>query len=188
MVQKNEDNSELEKLVRLAAKGDRKAFSEIVRRKMKTMFALTYRMTQDREAALDLAQDCFVAAWEGLSGFRGEAKFSSWLHRIAVNKTLNYLSSKGKTKPEELNDDMASSRHNSPLQLLERDELRAGVLKFMASLPARQRIAFELRFYRQYSFSEIAETTGSALGTVKTNYREAVSKLRKVAKEKAWME
>jgi len=65
-------------------------------------------------------------------------------------------------------------------------ELRENVLAFMESLPAQQRLVFNLRFYQQLSFEEIAATTGKALGTVKTNYREAVKKLRRVALEKGW--
>jgi len=83
----------LQPLIEKATAGDRDAFSDIVRIMMKPIVALTYRMTQNREAAYDLAQDTFLAAWQNLSGFRGEAKFDNWLYRIATNKTLNYLAS-----------------------------------------------------------------------------------------------
>lgn len=174
-------------LVRLAQKGDRQAFSTLARQVMKPLVALTYRMTGDSDAAKDLAQDSLLAAWENLSGFRGDAKFQSWLFRIASNKTLNYLNGR---REQPLTDAIAASaaatETDIPDRQLHTENLREGVLTFMATLPEKQRLVFNLRFYSQMSFGEIAETTGSALGTVKTNYREAVAKLRTYAREKGW--
>jgi RNA polymerase sigma-70 factor (ECF subfamily) len=144
-------------------------------------------MTGDREASLDLAQDTFVAAWENRKSFRKEADFSSWLYRIASNKTLNYLKSARLQSPAEDPDRVEMPEGISdPERELIKKELASKVLGFMAGLPDQQRLIFDLRFYQGMSFQEIAETTGRALGTVKTGYREAIMKLRKYALEKGW--
>jgi len=181
------DHEDSNLLAQKASRGDRAAFSELVKRHMNAVVALTYRMTGDRDSALDLAQESFVSAWENLSRFRGDAKFESWVYRIAVNKCLNYLESRKSvsldTVPEEL---LTSSEESAADQLMAREELRQGVLAFMATLPPQQRAVFELRFYRQMSFEEISQATERALGTVKTNYREAVQKLRAYAQSHGW--
>ncbi len=177
----------LESLVEQAQAGDRQAFSEIVRRLMSQVAALTYRMTGDRDTGLDLAQDAFVSAWENLRTYRGEASFTSWLYRIASNKALNYLKSVSRLVGEnQLPDQAASEAASSPERQLYRKDLAERVLRFMATLPQQQRLIFELRFYKEMSFADIAQATERAVGTVKTGYREAVKKLRVFAKENGW--
>lgn len=183
---------DIEKLARKARLGDREAFSKIVRLMMSKTVALTYRMTGDSDIAMDLAQDSFLAAWEKLSAFRGEAKFTSWLHQIAVNKCLNYLN-QSSTRLNRSWDESGLDGHESaplppdPERTLQIKLLREGVLRFMGTLPAMQRAVFELRFYQSMSFGEIARKLSKAEGTVKTHYRQAVIKLRSFAVEKGWV-
>ncbi len=172
-------------LAEQARSGNRAAFSELVNLLMNPIVALTHKMTGSREAAMDLAQESFISAWQNIGTFRGDAKFESWLYRIAVNKSLHYLNSAANKTSAPLEEAQFESP-STPEQDLSRDELRRNVLTFMRRLPEQQRIVFELRFYKQYQFEEIAEITGKALGTVKTLYREAVKKLRVEATEKGW--
>jgi RNA polymerase sigma-70 factor (ECF subfamily) len=186
---KSDDNTHITNLVGKAKSGDRQAYSELVKLKMNQVVAFAYRMTQDKDSALDLAQETFLAAWESLSSYRGDAQFSTWLHRIAANKTLNYLKkakrtvSLGDVADETVGSTVESSGSDVQMQ---REQLRRHVLGFMSTLPEQQRLVFDLRFYKEHSFNEIASITGRALGTVKTNYREAVTKLREFAREKGW--
>ncbi len=185
------DNDVIDRLAGEAREGDREAFSRIVRMMMQTVVALTYKMTGDREAAKDLAQDTFVAAWSNLADFRGEARFSSWLYRIASNKSLNYLSSTAVRDSQpfdelQMEEAASSSPEHNPETTLARRQLKEKFMEFLATLPPKQRLAFELRFYKELSFDEIARITNSALGTVKTNYRQAVAKLKEYALERGW--
>ncbi len=185
------DHEIVEYLVQRAKEGDKEAFSKIVRLMMKSVVALTYRMTQDRESAFDLAQETFISAWQNLPHFRGEAKFENWLYRIASNKTLNFLKQRSQrqtTSIESADIPLVStgSTSNNPEVHLQEKELENDILAFMAELPAQQRLAFDLRFYKGLTFEEIAQITGKAIGTVKTNYREAVIKLRSYAKQRGW--
>ncbi|MDH4155782.1 MAG: RNA polymerase sigma factor [candidate division Zixibacteria bacterium] len=189
MVEK--DHERIAELVVPAQTGDREAFSQIVRIMMNDVVALTYRMTGDRDTALDLAQDSFVTAWQKLGSFQRKARFASWMYRIVYNKTLNFLErSKRATildrMPEQSSEQGAGGNGN-PEQALYRRELARYVLQFMESLPPQQRWVFDLRFYKGLTFDEISRVTGRATGTVKTHYREAVSKLREHAQRKGWI-
>ncbi len=185
------DNEIARHLVSRAREGDSKAFSQLVRLMMNDIVALTYRMTQDGDAARDLAQEAFVAAWQALPDFREEAGFKNWLYRIATNRTLNFLKQRQRRQTEPIEtlsraapvaDDVASN----PEKQLMLKEMRSQVLAFMAGLPDQQRLVFDLRFYKDLSFEEIADVTGRALGTVKTHYRQAVIKLREFAQQQGW--
>jgi RNA polymerase sigma-70 factor, ECF subfamily len=159
-----------------AKAGDRSAFDQLVRLNKDKMFALTYRLTGDREAALDLMQDTFFAAFKEIGSFRREANFSSWLYRIAANKTLNYLRRKkiisyiplaGASEPSYNMPDLAST-----------GELNRTIQSEMNSLPPKQKLVFNLRFYEQLSFAEIASIMNKNESTVKTHYQKALNKLR----------
>ncbi|HWR83703.1 MAG TPA: sigma-70 family RNA polymerase sigma factor [Candidatus Deferrimicrobium sp.] len=185
------DNEIVADLVVKARQGSKEAFSRLVRLLMKNVVALTYRMTQDKDSAFDLAQETFVTAWQRLSDFRGESSFGAWLYRIATNKTLNYLKQQSGRREMSLDDAVlevlppqASSA--DPEQSMRDKQLQQHVLAFMAQLPPQQRLVFDLRFYKEMSFEEITHITGRAVGTVKTHYRLAVAKLRSVAQRGGW--
>jgi len=185
------DSAQIDRLADMARDGDRQAFSQIVKMMMNQVTALTYRMTGDRDAGQDLAQDTFVAAWQKLDSFRGEAAFTSWIYRIASNKSLNYLKSAGRKRTESLDKEesgaaLEPSHDETPETNLAREELREQFLEFAKTLPDQQRVVFELRFYQQMSFDEISRVIDKAEGTVKTHYRLAVEKLRKHAQERGW--
>ena len=166
-----------------AKAGDRKAFDQLVIDNKDKMFALIYRMTGDREAALDLLQDTFFTAYRELSHFREEANFSSWLYRVAANKTLNFL------KRRKILSFLPLARigSNEPTVEFETEvhqtEIFSSLAKKVAGLPPQQRLIFDLRFHQQLSFVEIAHILKRSESTVKTNYQKAIEKLRVSMKE-----
>ena len=177
----------MERLAQQAQAGSRPAFSEIVRKLMPQVAALTYRITSDRDIALDLAQDTFVSAWENIGTWRGDAGFANWVFRIATNKALNHLRTTSRhTTLDQLHLSEQEQLSPDPGHLFDRKELAGQVREFMATLPPQQRAIFELRFYKEMPFEEIAAAMERAVGTVKTGYREAVKKLRAHAQEKGW--
>ncbi len=171
------ESSERELVVRAKA-GDREAFDRLVRQNKDKMFSLTYRMTGDRETALDLMQETFFTAFKELSRFRAEANFSSWLYRIASNKTLNYLKRRkilsflplGDERTPEPTYDMADSAMAS--------ETRHRLSEAIKTLPPKQKLIFNLRFFEEIPFGEIATILNKSESTVKTNYQKAIEKLR----------
>lgn len=158
-----------------------------MRRLLNPVMALTYRMTGDRDAASDLAQETFLTAWKEIGQYRAEGPVRSWVWKIAANRSLNYIESRlTRTRIEAGNAPSETVTEQTPQRQLEQEELRRGMLAFMATLPPQQRLAFDLRFYQQLSFEEMSQVMGRALGTVKTLYREAVAKLRVHAQTAGW--
>ncbi|MCX6826390.1 MAG: RNA polymerase sigma factor [candidate division Zixibacteria bacterium] len=171
-----QDNYEL---VAKAQRGDRSSFDDLVRINKDKMFALVYRMTGNRDVALDLLQETFFTAFKELKRFRGDAHFSSWLYRIAFNRAVNHLrrqkllsfipiSKMGKLEPSY---DMPD---NPGL-----GELNSAIEKAVGSLPPKQKMIFTLRFYEQLPFKEISMISGKSESAIKTNYQKAIEKLRK---------
>jgi RNA polymerase sigma-70 factor (ECF subfamily) len=147
------------------------------------MFALIYRMTENRETAKDLLQDTFLAAYKSLNKFRGDSGFSSWLYRIASNRTLNYIR-RSKIVPFVSMDSATSMEPvyeiNDGSSMSSLQESLAAELK---KLPPQQKLVFNLRFYDELPFNEIASIMGKNVSTVKTHYQKAVEKLREALKE-----
>ena len=181
---KIENHISMDDLVRKAQNGEREAFSQIMRILMNKITALTYKITTDKDLAADIAQDSFISAWQNIHTFNFDAKFESWMYRIAYNKSLNALKRENKLVNDFAFDIQASS--SNPERDFYQQELQTKVLSFLHTLPTEQRAVFEFRFYKGLSFTEIADTTGKALGTVKTLYREATKKLRDLATKQRW--
>lgn len=89
-------------LVRLAALGDDAAFGELVRIHQHEVYTVALRMVSDRELAYDVSQEAFVRAWRAIPRFRGDAKFSTWMHRITVNTALTHLERRKRTNTDAL--------------------------------------------------------------------------------------
>ena len=176
--------SDLEvELVARAKEGDRQAFDKLVKENKDKMFALTLRMTNDRETALDLMQDTFFTAFKEIRRFRGDSSFSSWLYRIASNKSLNYLKRKKILSFIPLIGSAAESQSYEIAVDLDNKALNREIGRAVNSLPPKQKLVFNLRFYEELQFGEIATILGKSVSTVKTNYQKALEKLQEALKD-----
>jgi RNA polymerase sigma-70 factor (ECF subfamily) len=174
----NEDKAQ--ELIAGFKQGEEKAFNELVNLYKKRVFQLVLRMVRNREDAMDLTQEVFVKAYHSLKDFRGESGFSTWLHRIAVNLCLNFTQRdkfRSFISLPDLTQPVVSS--DSPLRDFEKRELDVAIDKTVLSLPKMQRTVFVLRHYQELPYLEIAKMLGKSEGTVKANYFQAVTKLKK---------
>jgi RNA polymerase sigma-70 factor, ECF subfamily len=171
-------------LVAAATNGDRAAFDVLVRRHQRTVYGVCYRFSGDHADASDLAQDAFVRAYRGLARFKGDAAFSTWLYRIAVNVCLTRAAVKAPPldpiEPLELAD-LGGDRPDDPLR---RAEEAARVKAAIARLPEKQRMTVILRVYHELPHEAIARTLGSTVGTVKANFFHALRNLRTLLEER----
>jgi RNA polymerase sigma-70 factor (ECF subfamily) len=165
---------------------DEQAFNEIVRLYGDKVFSLVYRMIGSRAEAEDIAQEVFITVFKTIDGFRGEAKFSTWLLRIAANQSKNrikYLARRA-TDPEGLEDDAgpsAASSHLAPLTgqidgpdvIMEAAELDVLMQKAIAGLDEEQRLLVILRDVEEMSYEEIGEVTALPEGTIKSRLHRA---------------
>src|SRR5689334_13075656 len=154
-----------EQLVELAVSRDSEAFGEIVKRWERKIFALCFGMLGREDEARDAAQETFIAAYRNIANFRGEAKVSSWLHRIAVNQCLT-VKRRAKTRSEEFldEDDGSEDRvfiaplQNSPSRQAEQFERLKLVRTAVSSLPTDLRQVIVMKEFEDMTFQEISET------------------------------
>ena len=166
-------------LVEAALAGEASAFDALVTRHRRSVYQVCYRFVNHHEDAADLTQDTFVRAWKALGTFRGQARFSTWLYRIAVNVSLNRVSLKT-PKTEVVDFDLvADSRQPPPDAALDAEARRVMVRRAVQSLPPRQRAALILRTYHDLSHQEVAAIVGTSVGAVKANVFHALANLRK---------
>ena len=174
-----------ELLLEKARHGDQEAFGELVRLYEKKVYALTLRMCKNPDDAAEAAQEAFLAAWQGLKFFRGEASFSTWLYRLASNACVDLLRKEQRHRAvsgPSLNDedtymDIADDAA-TPQELAERSELREQIEEGLQSLSPEHREVLILRELHQLSYDEIAQTLDLDTGTVKSRISRGRKALR----------
>ena len=161
----------VEDLVRLAQEGDDRAFEEVYRRTVERIYAVCLRMCGDAEEASELVQDVFVRAWERLRSFRGDALFTTWLHRLAVNHVLQERRSRGRRASREVAAPDLERFGRAAVRAM--PGTRIDLERAIAALPPKARRVLVLRDVEGYKYDEIAEMTGVSLGTVKAQIHRA---------------
>jgi RNA polymerase sigma-70 factor, ECF subfamily len=169
-------------IVERALTGDAEAFGELVRRWERRIFALTYGMLGREEDARDATQETFLAAFRNLRGFRGEAKVSSWLHRIAVNQCISrQRRSKVRSESaleEEHETSFATPLAHSPAHVAEGRQETAAVRRAINSLPVELRQVVVMKEFEELTFREIADALDLPLSTVKSRLYTALKQLQ----------
>src|SRR6187200_2303669 len=175
-----------EELVARSVGGDADSFNELILRWERPIYALAYRTIGREEDARDVCQETFLRAFRALPRFRGQAKFSSWLYRIALNLCRDWIRRERRTPvvqaPEGVDlVELASEAEpaESIENLVARRELGRAVAKAMAMLPEEQRTAIVLKEYHGLTFQEIADLLECPLSTVKTRLYQGLGVLRK---------
>ncbi|MDT0678185.1 RNA polymerase sigma factor [Autumnicola musiva] len=145
-----------------ARQGDTRAYGVLVERYQDYIFTIVYRMLKVREEAEEVAQDAFLKAFEALPGFRGEAKFSSWLYRIAYRKALDRIRKKGISTSElieEITED-DTTRLESALEIMLQEERSEIIRNCILKLPEQESAIITLYYFEEQSVKEIAGVTG----------------------------
>ena len=175
-----------EELVARAQGGDVESFNQLILRWERPIYALAYRVIGREEDARDVCQDAFLRAYRALPGFKGQAKFSSWLYRIALNLCRDWIRRQRRAPVSQLPEDVDASElaaETGPVESIEevvaRRELSASVEEAMSVLSEDQRTAIILKEYHGMTFQEIADMQGCPLSTVKTRLYQGLSLLRR---------
>jgi RNA polymerase sigma-70 factor, ECF subfamily len=163
-----------ERLVREAAGGDRDAFAALVRQHQSTVFGLAWNFLRDESAAEELAQEVFLELFRALPSLSSSAHVTNWLRRVTTNRCIDhsrYRRARPQVALEDVREPAAASADDDPLLT---DRLR----RLTASLPERARAVLVLRYQEDLSPTEIAETLGIPLNTVKSHLQRSLAMLR----------
>ena len=174
-------------IIKKAAQGDSQAFEQLVLAHEDRVYNLCLRMTGNPEDAADLAQEAFIKAWRGLSFYKFEASFSTWLYRLTSNVCIDFLRRRKRRdevslttqdeQPEQIElPDLAPS----PEEQMQTKQLRQAVASAMEQLEEEFRMVLTLRVVEELSYEEIAQIMDLKVGTVKSRLARAREKLRKI--------
>src|ERR1041385_6979467 len=165
-------------LVEHARKGDLEAYDQLVQRYQERIYATIYHMTSNHEDANDLAQEAFIKGFQALKSFKGGSSFYTWVYRIAVNKTINFLKQRKNRSQMSLNDLDFNAEHDPDLVALISDktprreasltELQEKLNEGMQKLSEPHRLVVTLHDVQGLSHEEIAKIMGCNIGTVRS--------------------
>lgn len=170
-------------LVTASCKGDQDAFAQLVQRHQRRVFNLVFRMLQQYEEANEVTQEAFLAAWQGLPSFRGDALFSTWLYRIAYNCALKQLEQRKRDKALQavVQSEYITAQVNCEERIdaaLDAATRRELISEQLSHLPAKYRIVLVLRHLQEMTYEEMAEILTMPIGTIKTHLFRARNLLK----------
>ena len=161
----------------------RSAFSDVVHQYSEPLYWHIRRMVLSHDDTNDLLQNTFIKAWAGIDNFRGDSQISTWLYRIAINETLTFLNRRAQTIS-------IDSPEASVVEQLESDTYFNGdyaEMKFqeaLQSLPPKQRMVFNMKYYEEMKYEEMSELLGTSVGALKASYHIATKKIEEILKNK----
>src|SRR4051794_29041347 len=188
------DVPELE-LVKRCQDGDTAAFDELVTRYRTRIFGMIYNMVHSEQDAWDLAQDSFVKAWKSIGRFRGQSSFYTWIYRIVMNVTIDWLRKKQVKGAGAEFDDAVQLKEvdpaaktlpkadEMPYEGMQRGEVRAQIDKAIAQLSPEHRAVILMKEMEDMQYNEIAEALGCSIGTVMSRLFYARKKLQTLLKD-----
>lgn len=162
----------------------RKGFEMIVQKYSEQLYWQIRRMVLSHDDANDLLQNTFIKAWTNINYFRADAKISTWLYRIALNECLTFLNKQRAHSTVPLDE-----LDNTVLQNLQGDSFFSGdraeylLQKALRTLPEKQRMVFNLKYYQEMKYEEMSEIFGTSVGALKASYHHAVKKIEKFLAE-----
>ena len=154
------------------------AFNLLVRKYQQKVYWHIRKMVIDHEDANDLTQETFIKAWKGLSGFREDAQLYTWLYRIATNECLNFLNKKKRRFFLPIVDVQAELTAKLDTDdLISGDEIQLKLQKALLTLPDKQRLVFNMKYFDEMKYEEISAVLGTSVGALKASYHLAVKKI-----------
>jgi RNA polymerase sigma-70 factor, ECF subfamily len=157
------------------------AFNLLVRKYQERIYWHIRKMVIDHDDSDDLVQEVFVKVWKYLDNFRGDSQLYTWIYRIATNECLSFLAKKKKRYflpivdvEKELSDYLDNGNYISG------DEVQLKLQKALLKLPPKQRLVFNMKYFDDMKYEEIAEITKTSIGALKASYHHAVKKIEEI--------
>ena len=157
------------------------AFSQLVRTYQERLYWHIRKMVLSHDDANDVLQNTFMKAWNGLDGFRGDSQVSTWLYRIATNETLTFLSNKRMRNIQSIDNDEDMLIQNLRADsYLNGNELQLRLQEAILTLPEKQRLVFNMKYFEDITYEEMERVLGTSVGALKASYHHAVKKIEKI--------
>jgi RNA polymerase sigma-70 factor (ECF subfamily) len=156
----------------------RKAFEQIVSFYSEKLYRQIRKMVLSHDDSNDLLQNTFIKAWMNIDLFRGDAKLSTWLYKIAINESITFLNKQRAQNNVSIDDKDAFlvDRLESD-GYFDGDALQLKLQKAILTLPEKQKLVFNMRYYSEMPYEEISEILGTSVGTLKASYHHASKKI-----------
>ncbi len=156
----------------------RAAFTQVIALYTEPLYWQIRRMVQNHDDANDLLQNVFMKAWASIDNFRGDARLSTWLYKIAINESLTFLEHERKRGGVSLDDETTMPIHSIEAdEWVDGDELRLELRKAIVALPEKQRLVFNMKYFDDMKYEQMSEILGTSVGALKASYHHAVKKI-----------
>ncbi len=154
------------------------AFNEVIRLFSEPLYWQIRRMVGSHDDANDLLQNTFMKAWQSIENFRGDAKLSTWLYKIAINESLSFLEREKRRATTSLDDAEAAEVHTLTADgELDGDRLATALRDAVDTLPEKQRLVFNMKYFDDMKYEDISEILGTSVGALKASYHLATKKI-----------
>lgn len=162
----------------------RDAFGVVIGMFSEPLYWHIRRMVESHDDANDILQETFMKAWSSIGNFRGDAKLSTWLYKIATNESITFLNRERKRNNISMDDEGTMLIHAIEADThIDGDKLALELRKAIAQLPDKQRLVFNMRYYDEMKYEQIAEILGTSVGALKASYHLAVKKIEQYFSE-----
>ena len=155
-----------------------KAFAKVIKHYTQPLYWQIRRMVINHESANDILQETFIKAWVNINHFRGDAKLSTWLFKIAINESITYINrERGKHTTSLDDEDSFLIANLTTDEWFDGDDLQSELQKAINSLPEKQRLVFNMRYFDEMKYEDMSEILGTSMGALKASYHHAAKKI-----------
>lgn len=153
------------------------AFGVLVKEYTEPLYWHLRRMVVDHDDANDLLQNTFIKAWTNMDSFQGNSKISTWLYRIATNEALTFISKQNMTEMVSIDDEDSPVADLEADEYFNGDELQMRLQAALQTLPPKQRMVFNMKYFDEMKYEDMSEVLGTSVGALKASYHLAVQKI-----------
>lgn len=162
-------------ILNLFRTNEQKAFSSLVIKYQERIYWHVRKMVVNHEDANDITQNIFIKVWKGLSKFKKESNLYTWIYRIATNETLNFINVNKNKVAQSIENILIENRKDD--SFFSGDEIEVKLHKAIATLPEKQKLVFNMKYFDDLKYTEIVEIIGGSIGSLKASYHHAQKKI-----------
>ena len=159
------------------------AFGKVIEQYSQGLYWQIRRMVFNHDDANDILQNTFLKAWSNIDNFRGNAKLSTWLYKIAINESITFINKERARNEASIDDDSFVLNNIESDQYFDGDEAQVKLQRAINSLPEKQRLVFNMRYYDEMKYEDMSEILGTSVGALKASYHHALKKIESFFEE-----